>query len=112
MVNLLLYPLIILLIFLQRWESQYNYMEIPTETVESGMILSATSVLMLQNSRIKGLPNNPSENNTARLTDSEADAIQRWSRSVNGKPTIVIVKKIPFAIFIVLGFIIMAVYSI
>ncbi len=111
-VNLLLYPLIILLIFLQRWESQYNYMEIPTETVESGMILSATSVLMLQNSRIKGLPNNPSENNTARLTDSEADAIHRWSRSVNGKPTIVIVKKIPFAIFIVLGFIIMAVYSI
>ena len=40
------------------------------------------------------------------LTQEQVDAIQMWRKTKLGKPTITIVRKIPFAIFILIGTII------
>ena len=82
-----------------------NYQTIPTAQVQKGMILStATTVLFLQ-SRVKGLPKVSTEDLRSRLTQQEAESVRRWEHSATGKPQVMIVRKIPFAIFIFLGFV-------
>ena len=39
----------------------------------------------------------------SRITSEEAESIHRWEKSAGGKPYVVIVRKIPFAIFIGIG---------
>jgi len=82
----------------------YNYKDIPTSSVESGMILSSATTLLFQTSSVRHLPTNYSEDMSARLTEEEANAVRRWEHSVKGKPSVIIVRKIPFAVFIPLGF--------
>ena len=36
--------------------------------------------------------------------DEEVDSIKRWARTKNGKDELIIVKKIPFAFFINIGY--------
>ncbi len=88
----------------QRFLSIYNYKEIPTADVKKGMILSADTIALFTVSRIHDLPSDMSEELSARLTETEADAVKRWENSKNGKPTVKIVRKIPFAIMIFIGF--------
>lgn len=83
--------------------SGYNYKEIPTESVSRGMVLSYATIMLFVPSRIKGLPNTTSEDMRSRITQEEVEAIKRWKNSKYGKETITIVRKIPFAIFIVIG---------
>ena len=90
---------------IQSFAGLYNYQQIATCDVKKGMILSAEAVVQFQRSRIHSLPSNPSEQINARLTGEEADAVHRWGSSVNGLPTLWIVRKIPFAIMISFGFI-------
>jgi len=85
---------------------KFNYKEIKTTDIKRGMILSYGTVLCFVNSRVKGLPSFTTEDMSSRITQEEADAICRWAVSKNGKETIVILRKIPFAIFITLGFVI------
>lgn len=85
---------------------KFNYKEINTTDVKQGMILSYGTVLGFVNSRVKGLPSFTTEDMSSRITQEEADAICRWAVSKNGKETIVILRKIPFAIFITLGFVV------
>lgn len=89
----------------QRFVSGYNYKRIPTSAVQPSMILSAENILLFRLSRIKGLPQNPSEELDARITVEEADAVKRWEKSVQGMPEVLIVRKIPFAIMITNGFV-------
>lgn len=89
----------------QQFISGYNYKRIQTSDVQPRMILSAETILLFAPSRVKGLPKNPSEELDARITEDEAEAVKRWESSVQGKPTILIVRKIPFAIMISIGFI-------
>ena len=86
--------------------SGYNYQEIKTEEAKKGMILSYGTVLLFGKSRIKDLPHTTAEDMSDRISDVQAEAIHRWGSSKNGRETIVIVKKVPFAIFLVLGFLI------
>lgn len=81
----------------------YNYTTLPTEQVQTGMILSAATTILFVNSGIKGLPGVSSEDLRARLTSEEVDSVHRWAHSKYGQPTVQIVRKIPFAIFIALG---------
>ena len=97
-------PAVIIVTFLVRFSSLYNYKEIPTSSVESGMILSSATTLLFQTSSVRHLPTNYSEDMSARLTEEEANAVRRWEHSVKGKPSVIIVRKIPFAVFIPLGF--------
>ncbi len=81
----------------------YNYQEILTKEVKPGMILSSSTIMLLSTSKIKGLPQDGSEDMRARLSEEETKAIIRWGESSKGRDKILIVKKIPFAVFIVLG---------
>lgn len=101
--NLYGYGVLFIALFLRYLLSGYNYKQIPTETVEKGMVLSVPTVMMFAASRVKGLPQMSYEDMRSRLSEEEADAVRRWKDSKYGKETVTIVKKIPFAIFIVLG---------
>ena len=95
--------IILIFLMLRYFVSGYNYKEIKTSEVKRGMILSTATVLLFGQSRIKGLPLSTTEDMGDRITEAQAEAIHRWGKSKNGKETVVIVKKIPFAIFLVLG---------
>lgn len=84
----------------------FNYQEIDTADVKKGMILSYATVLEFSKSRIKGLPQFTTEDLSTRITQDEANSIVRWSSSKYGKDKIVILRKLPFALFISIGFII------
>lgn len=84
---------------------RFNYQEIDTLNVKKGMILSFSTVIGFANSRVKGLPQFTTEDIASRITQEEADSIKRWATSKNGEDKITILRKIPFAIFISIGFI-------
>lgn len=101
--NLYGYGVLFVALFLRYLLSGYNYKQIPTESVEKGMVLSVPTVMMFTSSRVKGLPKMSFEDMRSRLSEEEVEAVRRWKDSKQGKETVTIVKKIPFAIFIVLG---------
>jgi len=101
-----IYFFVILLLILRRFGEKYNYKIIPTEALKRGMILSLETVMYFQVSRIKGLPETTTEDLRSKLTQEEVDNVIRWKDSKYGKEKIIIVRKIPFAIFIALGFVI------
>ena len=104
--SLWFYLAILVVACFSRFSSRYNYEEIPTSSVEKGMIVSAETIIRFQSSKVHNLPNNASENMSARLTQIEAEAVRRWEHSANGCATITIVRKIPFAFMIPIGYII------
>lgn len=67
------------------------------------MILSTTSSMLMQNSRVRGLPPISSEDLRSRLTEEQVGSIGRWASSRNIS-AVMVVRKIPFAIFIFAGF--------
>ena len=99
------YPLFLALYTFQLFLASYNYQELRCALVKPGLILSATSVMRFQSSRVQGLPSNMSEGMDARLSVSEADAVRRWEHSSQGSPTVTIVRKVPFGIMILIGFV-------
>ena len=80
------------------------YDEVPSKSVAKGMILSTGSSLLMQGIRIDGLPQLSSESLKDRLTEAEAESIHKWADSKYGQQTVVIVRKIPFAVFLLLGY--------
>ena len=96
--------IVVLIVMLLRMLSEkYNYQKIEVDELKPRMILSAHTVMMLQISRVKGLPTCMTEDLRARLDEPQIEAIKRWKKTKNGKDFVVIVKKIPFAIYISLG---------
>lgn len=92
------------LILCQMFISTNLYKGIKTKDVEAGMILSTASTVMMGNSRIKGMPGISSESLKDRLSEEEAECVRKWEKSEKGKDSVAIVKKIPFALFIAVGF--------
>lgn len=97
------YVIILLLMILRSVSNKFNYEDIETSNVKKGMILSHETSVILQASRVKGLPCISDETLKSRLTENEAAAIKRWKDSKYGQEHIRIVRKIPFAIFITIG---------
>lgn len=97
------YTLVIVFIILRIFIDEYNRETIETSKVEKGMILSTATTLLFVNSKVKGLPAQSTEDLRSRLTETEAESVRRWEKSKYGTPTIEIVRKIPFAIFISAG---------
>ena len=78
--------------------------EYSTSKVEKGMVLAYSTIVYFIPSTIKGLPKEKTtEDIRSRITADEAESIKRWETSKYGQPEIVIVRKIPFAIFISIG---------
>jgi preflagellin peptidase FlaK len=98
------YILVLILLVAQIVIRTNLYEEIDITALRKGMILSFGSSAMMQNSRVKGIPGISSENLGNRLSESEVESVKRWGKS-RSVTTIVIVKKIPFAVFLNLGFI-------
>ncbi len=87
-----------------RWMAErFNYRTIPASEVCAGQILSAATVAGFQASRVKGLPTGMTEDLRARITAQQAESVRRWAASAHGRDSVVIVRKIPFALFIGLG---------
>ena len=82
-----------------------TYEQINSEKICKGTILSTASTLLFQSSRIRGLPALSKENLDSRLTEQEAEKVRQWCRE-NHIESLSAVRKIPFAVFIVLGFVI------
>lgn len=99
------YLVVVAIIAIQRIASMYNYQQIKTSKTMKGMILAAETVIMFQTSRVHSLPTDPSEQLTAKLTEEQADAVRRWESSKKGQENIWIVRKVPFAFMIALGFV-------
>lgn len=95
-----IYIIVAFVILLRSFAERYNYEKIDTSKVKSGMILSLGTILLFQNSKIKGLPTYTTEDLRTKLTSGEVEAIKRWKTSKYGDKTIVIVRKLPFAMII------------
>lgn len=93
----------LLLIPLRMILNRYSYQSVPTSSVKAGQILSASTILAMQKSQVKGLPQMATEDLEARLSETEAQSVKRWEKSKYGQPNVTLVRKVPFAIFILLG---------
>ena len=102
-INLKMFVLVLIIMAFRDIAEKYNYEEIRIEDLKPRMILSYGSVLNFYGSRVKGLPQSTTESTDSRLTSDEVESIKRWSKSKKGKDTIVIVKHMPFAPFILCG---------
>ena len=80
------------------------YQRVPTETAAKGMILSTATSISMQTSRVRGLPGVSHEDLRDRLTEEQAASVRRWGKTERGSDTIVIMRKIPFAAFLLAGF--------
>ena len=98
------YILVIMLLVCQMTIKTNIYQEIEIDTLKKGMILTMGSSILMQNSRVRGLPQISAEDLRSRLTEEEIESIKRWAKSRKVE-TVSIVKKIPFATFIAMGFI-------
>ena len=58
---------------------------------------------MLIYSSIEGLPSISTEDLRSKLSIEEISAIRQWSKTENGKSELVIVKKLPFGLFLAVG---------
>jgi len=98
--------LIVSIVFALRiWAGKYNYKKIKVDELKKGMILAASTVIAFLNSDVEGLPLNINEDMSARLKDDDIEKVIEWSKSEDGCEDIYIVRKIPFAIFIAIGFV-------
>lgn len=102
-INYKLLPMTLGIILLRLWISKYCYETVLTENVKEGQILAATTVLSFQFSRIKGLPRGVTEDLNSRITADEAASVRRWGKSAYGQSTVVVLRKIPFAVYISVG---------
>lgn len=98
------YLLVLFLIVCQMTIRTNLYENIKITEIKTGMILSMYSSMLMQNSRVRGLPNISAEDLRSRLTQEEVDAIGRWAKS-REVDEVIIVKKVPFALFITLGYV-------
>ena len=110
--RLTIYTLVIALMALRMMLEKYGYERIPTSSVSAGQILSAATVMQFAKSRVQGLPTVMTEDLRARLTADEAENVHRWEKSKYGKPEVVVVKKIPFAIFLAIGVAVFFLYEV
>ena len=109
--NLISWVIVLLVMVLRLLADKYNYKVIPTKDVREGQILSASTVMSFAPSRVQGLPTGTSEDLRSRLTPDEADSVRRWASSSKGNQYIVIVRKIPFAVFISLGTVLFIIFE-
>lgn len=79
------YILVIALLICQLTIRTSLYEEIPVEELKKGLILSMGTSMMMQSSRIRGLPGISSEDLRDRLTEVEAESVKRWAKGKKSK---------------------------
>lgn len=109
-INLKMFVFVLSIMLFRSFAEKYNYEEIRIENLKPRMILSFESVLKFYSSRVKGLPHSTDETTDSRLTTNEVNSIKRWSKTRKGQDTIIIVRHMPFAPFILIGEIIFFIF--
>ncbi len=99
------YILVFILLFCQLIIRTTIYEKISVDQLKKGMILSSFSSLLMQSSITKGLPGISTEDLKSRLSDDEIKSIKQWAKATHTHE-LTIVRKIPFAVFIAIGFVI------
>ena len=102
-INWKTYLVLFILMLFRSSADKYNYQAIHVSELRPGMILSAASTMLFSGSKIQGLPLLSSEDLKSRLSTEEVESIKRWAKAKAGRDTLVIVRKIPFALFIAVG---------
>lgn len=97
------YILVFVILFIRIFAEKHNYKTIPTASVMRGMVLSWSTVLLFQKSKVKGIPLSTTEDMRSRLSDLEAASVRKWETSKYGESEVTIVRKMPFGIFISIG---------
>lgn len=97
------YVLVIFLMFCQMTIRTTIYETVRIDQLQKGMILTTMSSLLMQTSITKGLPGVSTEDLKSRLTAEEIESIKIWAKATKMEE-LTIVRKIPFAIFISIGF--------
>ena len=100
------YLIMVVLIVLRELMSGFNYQKIAIADLKPGMILSAASIVLMLPSGIEGLPADTSEDLRGRLTGEHIEAIHKWQKRRKKYQELTIVRKIPFAAFIALGYLV------
>lgn len=100
------YIVIAVIILCQMTITTSLYKQIPTEEVEKGMILSTASTFQMQVSRVRGLPGISHEDLRDRLTEEQASSVRRWGKTEKGNNVVTIMRRVPFAFFLALGYIV------
>lgn len=101
--NLENYVLVLLLLLSQMTIKTTIYEKVEVSQLKKGMILTTLSSVLMQKSITKGLPGVSTEDLRSRLTADEISSIKIWAKATH-TDSLMIVKKIPFAIFISIGF--------
>ena len=94
---------ILLLLVIQKIAIRDNYQTISSKDVHQGMILDFSSVALLSLSEMPGLPTSTTADMRSRISQAEAEAIHVWGKKHPGRDQLVIIRKIPFAVFIAIG---------
>lgn len=102
-INIKMLVIVVAIMLFRSVMEKYNYECIKITDLKPRMILSYGSVLKFYSSRIKGLPKQTTESTDSRLTEDEVNSIKRWSKSAKGTDSIVIVRHMPFAPFMLIG---------
>lgn len=110
-INVITIIISIVIVCTRKEMSKYNYDVVLVKNVKKGMIMAIGTVIEFNKSRVKGLPQYTDESTKYRINEEEVQAIKRWEKSKQGKGSIVIVKYLPFAIFMCLGLIIYMIWS-
>ena len=97
------YILVFILLFCQLIIKTTIYETVSIDQLKKGMILSSFSSILMQSSITKGLPGISTEDLKSRLSDDEIASIKRWAKATHMNK-LTIVRKIPIAIFIAIGF--------
>lgn len=97
--------LLVLMILLCQMAIKINiYERVAINQLKKGMILSSLSSILMQNSITKGLPGVSNEDLRSRLSTEEIESIKIWAKATHTE-SLTIVRKIPFAVFISIGFV-------
>ena len=94
--------IMVAVMFLEWFVSRYDYSEIPVSELKEGMVLASSSVFLWIDHRDKDLPRVTTEDLRSKLDAAACEAIRRWAG--DREATVWIVRKIRFALFVVLGF--------
>ena len=98
------YVLVLVLLLCQMTIRTTIYEKVRVEDLRKGMILTTLSSVLMQSSINKGLPGISTEDLKSRLTSEEIESIKIWAKATRTRE-LTIVKKIPFAVFISIGFV-------
>lgn len=79
------------------------YESVSVDELRKGMVLTMLSSMLMQTSRVRGLPGISTEDLRSRLSEEEVSSVREWAR-VTKTTSLVIVKKIPFAAMISMGY--------